>query len=84
MGELSKLRVNYEYRESPGRHDFAYWKSLENANWPVFYLVDRTGMIRGKIVGEMHEGTRRAEWFETLLVHLLEEKPSLNGATPSE
>ncbi|MCZ6553052.1 MAG: hypothetical protein O7A67_04545 [SAR324 cluster bacterium] len=65
-------------------NDLAYWKSLENANWPVFYLVDRSGMIRGKIAGEMHEGTRRAEWFETLLVHLLQEKPSLNGTTPSE
>ncbi len=26
VAELAKLKVNYEYREVPGGHDFAYWK----------------------------------------------------------
>ena len=26
VAELSKLKTPYEYRESPGGHDFAYWK----------------------------------------------------------
>ncbi len=54
-------------------NDLLYWDALKSENWPEFYLVDRQGTIRGKIVGEMHEGSRRAAKFEALLQELLDE-----------
>lgn len=54
-------------------NDLLYWDALESENWPEFYLVDRQGNIRGKIVGEMHEGSRRAANFEALLLELLDQ-----------
>ena len=55
-------------------NDFAYWKALKNEYWPEFYLVDRQGMIRGKILGEMHDETERARRFEFVLKELLKEE----------
>ncbi len=54
-------------------NDLLYWDALKSENWPEFYLVDRQGNIRGKIVGEMHEGSRRAANFEALLLELLDQ-----------
>ena len=55
-------------------NDFAYWNSLKNVYWPEFYLVDRQGMIRGKILGEMHDENERARRFEWVLQELLKEE----------
>ena len=57
-------------------NDYAYWKALGNRYWPSFYVVDRTGRIRAKEVGELHEGTGKGDRFENLIKDLLAEKPS--------
>ena len=54
--------------------DFAYWKALQNKFWPEFYLVDRQGIIQGRILGEMHDETERAKRFEYVLKELLKEE----------
>lgn len=55
--------------------DFSYWRALGNRYWPAWYLVDRQGRIRGRHVGEMHEGDARAQRIEDELRVLLAERP---------
>ena len=57
-------------------NDYVYWNALHNEYWPEFYMVDRRGMIRGKVIGEMHEDTVRATQFEWALNKLLKEEYS--------
>lgn len=54
-------------------NDYAYWKAIGNEYWPQWYLIGRSGHIRGKAVGEMHAGSRRAKQFAALLDGLLDE-----------
>jgi len=56
-----------------------YFTALDVPGWPTFYLVDRDLRIRGRWVGEVHEGTRRAEELEALLDELVAE-PASRGA----
>ncbi len=35
---------------------FHYWRALENRYWPSFYLVDKTGMLSERFVGETQIG----------------------------
>lgn len=56
-------------------NDFGYWQDLDNRYWPAFYLVDRSGRVRLRAVGEMHRNTSRAAEFETTLETLLAESP---------
>lgn len=51
--------------------DFTYWNALENEYWPAFYLIDKTGVVRERVIGELHVGERRAEGFEKRLEALL-------------
>jgi glutathione peroxidase-family protein len=54
-------------------NDFSYWRAMNNRYWPAFYLLDRQGNIRGRYIGETHQGSQQAEQIETLLRELLEE-----------
>ena len=54
-------------------NDFAYWRSLGNKYWPTFYVVDKQGQVRGKFIGETHEGDARALRVEQLISQLLTE-----------
>jgi thiol-disulfide isomerase/thioredoxin len=55
-------------------NDFAYWRALENRYWPTYYLVDHTGHIRHRHVGETHEGDPQALRIENQIRDLLEEQ----------
>lgn len=54
--------------------DFSYWKALGNRYWPAFYLIDRQGRIRHRLVGEQHEGQPGAVQFEATLRELIAER----------
>lgn len=54
-------------------NDHAYWKALGNRYWPTFYLVDRAGCLRYRVIGEMHAGTERARSVEAMVSELLAE-----------
>jgi len=56
-------------------NDYAYWKALDNAYWPTFYLVDRRGCVRARHVGETHAGSERARRVEAVIEGLLAEEP---------
>lgn len=45
-------------------NDYSYWNALGNRYWPAFYLVDGHGRIRGRYVGETHEGDANARRVE--------------------
>lgn len=55
-------------------NDFAYWKALGNAYWPTFYVVDKSGAIRGTYVGETHAEDAKARKIEAQLRALLNAK----------
>jgi thiol-disulfide isomerase/thioredoxin len=55
-------------------NDFAYWRALENRYWPAYYLVDHTGRVRHRHVGETHEGDPQALRIENQIRHLLKEQ----------
>ncbi len=50
---------------------FKYWRKMKNRYWPTFYLIDRSGNIRHKMIGETHIGQKKAEKFERVLEGLV-------------
>jgi thiol-disulfide isomerase/thioredoxin len=44
--------------------DFSYWNAMGNRYWPAFYLIDRQGRLVATAIGELHEGTARADQFK--------------------
>lgn len=52
-------------------NDFSYWRALNNRYWPTFYLVDKSGDVVYRHVGETHEGDRKALALEKKLQELL-------------
>ena len=48
-------------------NELVMWDALDNRYWPTLYLVDRAGVLRGRHVGETHEGSSEALAFERLL-----------------
>ena len=47
-------------------NDFAIWRRYGNRYWPVVYLIDRSGKLRYRHIGEgRYETTRR--WIERVL-----------------
>jgi thiol-disulfide isomerase/thioredoxin len=47
-------------------NDFAIWRRYGNRYWPVVYLIDRTGRLRYRHIGEGGYETTRA-WIERVL-----------------
>ena len=56
--------------------NLSYCASLQFPGWPVIYVIDRQGSIRGEWFGEVHEGTPRAWAIENLVEKLLGEETS--------
>lgn len=54
-------------------NDLAYWRALGNRYWPAYYVVDKSGTIRARFVGETHEGDAQARAIEQQIVALLGE-----------
>jgi thiol-disulfide isomerase/thioredoxin len=48
-------------------NDYSYWNALGNRFWPAFYLIDKQGHIRVRLVGEQHAGDPSARKFEDQL-----------------
>lgn len=56
-------------------NDHAYWKALDNQYWPALYLVDRCGLIRTHVFGEVHMGEPSGRQLEGAIEALLAEAP---------
>jgi len=54
-------------------NDFSYWDAMENRHWPTFYLVDKSGRVRERIIGEVRPGDTRAGSIEATIRRLLAE-----------
>jgi hypothetical protein len=52
-------------------NDFSFWRALGNRYWPTFYVIDTRGRVRGRFIGEMHAGERRAREVEAMIEKLL-------------
>ena len=50
-----------------------YFFALDATAWPSFYVVDRDARIRGRWIGEVHDGTMRARELEALIARLVAE-----------
>jgi hypothetical protein len=53
--------------------EMAYWDALGAQYWPTMYLVDKCGRLRGKHIGEVHEGQFSGDEVEAMLEILIAE-----------
>ena len=54
-------------------NDYRYWNALQNQYWPVVYLVDRCGVLRAQMIGEIHAGQDSGRRTEAAIERLLAE-----------
>lgn len=54
-------------------NDLSYWRALGNRFWPAWYIVDSRGVIRARVIGEIHAGDLRARAVEETIDELLAE-----------
>jgi len=54
-------------------NDFVYWRKLNNKYWPSFYLVDKSGLVRYRFIGETHSDTKKSKAIEDAIYQLLQE-----------
>lgn len=54
-------------------NDFTYWNAMNNRYWPTFYLIDKSGQVRDRVIGEIHSEDERAAKFEDQIQSLLAE-----------
>lgn len=54
-------------------NDFSYWKAMNNRYWPTFYLIDKSGRVRDRAIGEMHSEDEEARRMEAHIETLLAE-----------
>lgn len=54
-------------------NDFSYWEAMDNRYWPTFYLIDKSGRIRERVVGEVRAGGEKASRLESRIQALLSE-----------
>lgn len=57
-------------------NDFSFWKAMNTRYWPTFYVIDKTGQVRAKYIGEVHDGDRTAQSIERQIGRLLVEQSS--------
>ena len=55
-------------------NDYRYWNALDNQYWPVVYLVDRCGIIRARVIGEIHRDQDSGRRTEAAIEGLLAER----------
>lgn len=55
-------------------NDLSYWRALDNRFWPAWYIVDSRGVIRARVIGEIHAGDPRARAVEETIDELLAER----------
>ena len=77
--EKNKSSVTQKVKEFKITHpvmldnDFRYWKQLNNRYWPSFYLIDKTGLVRYRFIGEVHGDTSKSRDIEKAIQILLTE-----------
>jgi len=79
--EKSRDRV-MKYAERFGMHhphfldnELAYFSALGTVRRPEFLLVDRQGLLRAKVNGEMNDQNPDSRAFEAMVKELLAEEP---------
>jgi len=54
-------------------NDFSYWTAMNNRYWPTFYLIDKSGRVRQRVIGEVSPGDARAARIRDKIERLLSE-----------
>jgi thiol-disulfide isomerase/thioredoxin len=71
LAEIKKYGIRYPQLID---NEMGYWTALDTQAWPTTYLVDKCGRLRGKHVGEVHEGQWSGNEVEGKLETLLSEE----------
>lgn len=77
--EMDRERVRRQVAQLDLHHpvmmdnDFSYWKAMNNRYWPTFYLIDKSGLIRERVVGEVRPEGDKAGKLEARIQALLSE-----------
>jgi thiol-disulfide isomerase/thioredoxin len=77
--EMDRSRVREHVEEYQIDHpvmvdnDFSYWNAMDNRYWPTFYLIDKSGRIRDRVVGEVRLEGDKAKKLEDRIRSLLSE-----------
>ncbi|MEM7466998.1 MAG: redoxin domain-containing protein [Pseudomonadota bacterium] len=54
-------------------NDFVFWRAMHNKYWPSYYIIDKSGVIRGFYAGETHKGDSQDRRISSLISRLLKE-----------
>lgn len=54
-------------------NDFSYWNAMGNRYWPTFYLLDKSGRVRHRSIGEIRPADMNAKTLEAYIESLLAE-----------
>lgn len=68
--EVAKRALTYPVMMD---NDFSYWKAMDNRYWPTFYLLDKSGRVRHRSIGEIRPEDTNARTLESAIETLLAE-----------